>query len=175
MKYLITDYISGEGKDDYKSLGLYCYSLRHNEQNWNEIESIENHVLADLYGSIITTEKLKLSNTYPNNSIIFSDFAKENERVEKIEELNNSLKDYGIIDLSSDDNIDDEFYSMFESCENFEELDKMSPKEKRKFIIEHYEQVNDYKLISKGGRVYELIHIDTNLKRNSELDIDRVK
>lgn len=175
MRYLITDYINSDGKDDYKSLGLYCYSLRHNEQNWSEIESIENHVLANLYGSIITTEKLKLSNKYPNNTIIFSDFAKENEQVEQIEELNNSLKDYGTIDLSSDSNIDDEFYSIFESCENYDKLDKMDPKEKREFIIEHYEQVNDYQLINKGGNIYDLIHIDRDLKRDRNLEIDRTR
>jgi len=175
MKYFITEYINSEGKSNYKSLGLYCYSLRHNEDNWSEIESIENHVLANLYGSIITTEKLKLSDTYPNNFIDFNDFEKENEKVKNIEELNSTLKDCGIIDLSTELNISDEFDNLFEMCENFEELDKMNSKEKKDYIIKHYEQVNDYQLINKGGHRYQLIHIDNDLKKESELKDDRTR
>lgn len=175
MKYLITEYINSEGKENYKSLGLYCYSLRHNEDNWEEIESIENHVLANLYGSIITNEKLKISNTFPNNYIDYLDFAKENEKVKNIEELDEKLQDYGIIDLSNDINIEDEFYSIFESCENYEKLDKMDSKAKRDFIIEYYGQVDDYQLINKGGNIYDLIHINKDLKRNRDLEIDRTR
>lgn len=164
MKYLITDYINSEERNNYKRLGLYCYSLRHNEKDWNEIESIENHVLANLYGSIITTEKLRLSNTYPKNFINYKEFANENEEVESIEALNNILKDLGIIDLSSETNINDVFDNMFEMSENFEELDNMNSKEKLEFILNYYEQVSDYQLIDKGGYTYQLIHIDS--KRN---------
>lgn len=175
MKYLITEYVNIEGKENYKSLGLYCYSLRHNENNWEKIESIENHVLANLYGSIITTEKLKISNTFPNNYIDFIEFEKENEKVKNLEELDEKLQNYGTIDLSNDTNIEDEFYSIFESCENYDKLNEMNPKEKRNFIIEYYEQVNDYQLINKGGNIYDLIYINKDLKRDRGLKVDRTR
>ena len=73
--------------------------------------------------------------------------------------IDTSPIDGGIIDLSSDEKINDEFQFLFEDTENFEKLNQMTSKEKFDYFIEHYNIVNDYELIDKGGHVYQLFHI----------------
>ena len=170
MRYFITDYKNKEARESLKSLGLFCYSLRSEDNNWSEIATIENHVLVNLYGSIITNKELPIEKNYPNNFIDFKTFALENKKVNSLSELNNKLEEYGIIDLSNDENINDEFTYLFSSCENFKELKKMSPKEKYKYFIEHYKMVDDYELIDLGGHIYRLIHIKKELVKEKEME-----
>lgn len=170
MRYFITDYKNQEAKDDLRSLGLYCYSLRSTDNNWGEIATIENHVLINRYGSIITDEEIILGEKYPDDFINFDEFSLKNKKVNSICDLKDGLEDYGIIDLSDDKNIENEFMSLFEMCENFEELNKMSSKEKYDYFIEHYNSVNDYKLVHNGGHIYQLFHINNDIKKDMELE-----
>ena len=172
MKYFITDYKNQETKDALRSLGLYCYSLRSTDNNWGEIATIENHVLINRYGSIITNEEIILGNSYPDDFIDFNDFSLKNKKVNSISDLKDEIEDYGIINLSDNENIDVEFASLFESCENFEELNKMSFKEKYNYFIEHYNSVNDYSLIHNGGHIYQLFHINKEKIKDMELEND---
>ena len=169
MKYFITEYKNQEAKDSLRSLGLFCYSLRSDDNNWGEIASIEEHVLANLYGSIITNEEIKLGSQYPDNFIDFNEFALKNKKVNSLCDLKDNLEDYGTLDLSNDDNLNNEFSYLFSSCENFEELNKMSLKEKFDFFMEHYKNVNDYELIDLGGHIYQLIHINNEKIKEMEL------
>ena len=169
MKYFITEYKKQEAKDSLRSLGLFCYSLRSDDNNWGEIASIEEHVLANLYGSIITNEEIKLGSQYPDNFIDFNEFALKNKKVNSLCDLKDNLEDYGTLDLSNDDNLNNEFSYLFSSCENFEELNKMSSKEKFDFFMEHYKNVNDYELIDFGGHIYQLIHINNEKIKEMEL------
>lgn len=169
MKYFITEYKNQEAKDSLRSLGLFCYSLRSDDNNWGEIASIEEHVLANLYGSIITNEEIKLGSQYPDNFIDFNEFALKNKKVNSLCDLKDNLEDYGTLDLSNDDNLNNEFSYLFSSCENFEELNKMSSKEKFDFFMEHYKNVNDYELIDFGGHIYQLIHINNEKIKEMEL------
>lgn len=169
MKYFITEYKNQEAKDSLRSLGLFCYSLRSADNNWGEIASIEEHVLANLYGSIITNEEIKLGSQYPDNFIDFDEFALKNKKVNSLCDLKDNLEDYGTLDLSNDDNLNNEFSYLFSSCENFEELNKMTPKEKFDFFMEHYNNVNDYELIDLGGHIYQLIHINNEKIKDMEL------
>jgi len=159
MKYFITDYKNQEARDGFRSLGLYCYSLRSADNNWGEIATIENHVLINRYGSIITNKEIILGDKYPDDFIDFDEFALKNTKVNSICDLRSGLEDFGIIDLSSDEKINDEFRFLFEDTENFEKLNQMTSKEKFDYFIEHYNIVNDYELIDKGGHVYQLFHI----------------
>lgn len=172
MRYFITDYRNEQAKEDIRSLGLYCYSLRSADNNWGEIATIENHVLINRYGSIITDEEIFLGDTYPNDFIDFNEFAMKNKKVGSITDLREDLEDYGIIDLSDDKEIENEFISLFESSDDFEELDKMSSEEKYNYIIEHYNSVNDYELILNSGHIYQLFHINKDYKKEKELDND---
>ena len=169
MKYFITEYKNQEAKDSLRSLGLFCYSLRSDDNNWGEIASIEEHVLANLYGSIITNEEIKLGSQYPDNFTDFNEFALKNKKVNSLCDLKDNLEDYGTLDLSNDDNLNNEFSYLFSSCENFEELNKMSSKEKFDFFMEHYKNVNDYELIDLGGHIYQLIHINNEKIKEMEL------
>lgn len=170
MRYFITDYKNQDTKNDLRSLGLYCYSLRSADDNWSEIATIENHVLINRYGSIITDEEIKLGDKYPDDFIDFNEFSLKHKKVDSICKLKDGLEDYGIIDLSDNENIENEFTSLFEMSENFEYLDKMSPSEKFDYFIKHYSSVNDYKLIHNGGHIYQLFHINNDIKKEMELE-----
>lgn len=169
MKYFITEYKNEEAKKDLNSLGLFCYSLRSRDNSWSEIDTIEEHIIINLYGSIITNEEIKLGKNYPDNFIDFKEFSLNNTKVNSICELKDGLEDYGIIDLSDEENINNEFASLFEMCENFEELDKMGLKEKFDYYIEHYNSVSDYKLVDNGGHTYQLFHISETKTKDMEL------
>ena len=172
MKYFITDYKNEESKKSLRSIGLYCYSLRSADDDWGKIASIENHVLVNLYGSIITNEEIKLGSHYPNDFIDFEEFSLKNKKVNSLCELRNDLEDYGVIDLSDEENINNEFYALFEPCENFEELNKMGILEKYNFFINHYKTVSDYELIDLGGHIYQLIHINKDKKKDLDISND---
>lgn len=171
MKYFITEYKNQEARDTLHSLGLFCYSLRSADDNWGKIETIENYVLINRYGTIITTENLKLGDKYPDDFIDFDEFALENTKVSSINELKEEISDYGVVDLSNDENIENEFASLFEHCDNYEELNKMPTKDKFNYFIEHYDNVNDYVLVANGNHIYQLLHIDLEKNKNKEMDL----
>jgi len=156
MRYFVTDYKNREAREDLKTLGLYCYSLRNKADDWGEIATIENNVLINLYGSIITDKEIKLGETYPNDFISFDSFSKENTKVNSICELKDNLIEEKVVDLSEDDKILDIFDELFELEDNFEQLDEMSPNEKLSHILKYYKLKEDEWLITNGGRIYTL-------------------
>lgn len=156
MKYFITEYKTQEAKNDLRLLGLFCYSLRSSETNWSEIETIEEHVLINLYGSIITDEEIKLGEHYPDNFLDFLEFSSHNTKVNSLCDLKNGIEDYGILDLSESDLIDKEYQKLFSLSNDFTEK---TSKEKFNSIIEYYNSLDDFSLINNGGQIYQLIHL----------------
>lgn len=159
MKYFITEYKSQEAKDNLRLLGLFCYSLRSSENNWSEIATIEEHVLINRYGSIITDEEIKLGTHYPENFIDFLEFSLQNTKVNSLCDLKNGLEDYGILDLSEIEVIDTEFNKIISISKSSTESGEKTSQEKFDYIIEHYNSLEDFKLINNGGHIYQLIHI----------------
>lgn len=158
MKYFITEYKNNETKDSLRTLGLYCYSLR-TANGWNEIATIENNVLINLYGSIITNEEIKLGEEYPNDFIDYKEFILNNEKVDSIFELKDNLVDKGKIDLSDDKFINKKFSVLFRKKRNYQKLKKMKPKTKLKYIEKYFNNTDDYRLIDFGGHIYQLFYI----------------
>lgn len=164
MKYFITEYKTQEAKNDLHSLGLFCYSLRSAENNWGEISTIEEHVLINRYGSIITDEEIKLGTHYPENFLDFLEFSSHNTKVNSLCDLKNGLEDYGILDLSEKEVIDTEYNKLFSKTKDFTESIEKTSQEKFNSIIEYYNSLDDFHLIDNGGHIYQLIHI---IKENS--------
>lgn len=156
MKYFITDFKNRETCEDLKKIGLYCYSLRSKENDWSEISTIENNVLINLYGSIITNQEIKLGDKYPTDFISFDTFAKHNDKVNNLCELRDGLKEERVIDLSSEDKIVNEFDNLFELEENFDELDELNCEEKFDYIISYYKKQKNKWLVTNGSHVFTL-------------------
>lgn len=162
MRYFVTDFKNREAREDLKGLGLFCYSLRSKDGDWSEIATIENNVLINLYGSIITNQEIKLGDKYPDDFISFDIFAKENTQVSSLCELIDGLVEDKTIDLSTEDKILHEFDSMFEMEENFEEMDGMPLEQKLNYIITHYKNIANVWLINNGSRLYTLYTLKEN-------------
>lgn len=52
-----------DGRLDKTTLpaGIYCYDIRHSDNDWGKPCTLENHVLVNFFGSIITKEPISLS------------------------------------------------------------------------------------------------------------------
>ena len=162
MRYFVTSFKNKEAREDLKSLGLFCYSLRSKDGDWSTIATIENNVLINLYGSIITNQEIKLGDKYPDDFISFDTFAKENTQVSSVCELIDGLMEDKTIDLSTEDKILHEFDSMFEMAENFEEMDSMPLKQKLDYIINSYKNISNVWLVNNGSRLYTLYTLKEN-------------
>lgn len=158
MKYYVTDTKSYNEKQELLKLGLYCYDLRDSDFG-NDIASIEKSVLINRVGSIITDKSLYFGKA-PNDYIDYNIFTLENKSVESIEELLVSKIYLTTIKLDSDENINNEFDFLFSECENYKEIEKLDPQEKKKYIIDHYEDVSDYDLLNINDNEYKLYRID---------------
>lgn len=99
MKYLITNHKDEKERKEIEDIGLYCYDLRLSDLG-NEIATIEKRVLVNRVGSIITNEKIKLGDKFPDDFIDYEEFTSNNTSVDTIEEL---LSDFRTRQL--DDNI----------------------------------------------------------------------
>lgn len=164
MKYFITDYLTKQAKNSLKRLGLFCYDLRDCDDNPRNFATIENVVIVNRGGSIITNEKLQLGNEYPTDFIDFKEFSVSNEEVSTITELSSKIKKSEVLDLYNAEDINLEFYDLFCDDGNFEELNKMSFIEKRNYIINYYDNSNDIILIEKGSFMYNKITLGNNDK-----------
>lgn len=166
MRYYITNYVNDQTKNEFRKIGLYCYALRSKESDWQDIGTIENHVLVRRYGSIITNEDLLLGNEYPNDFLDFDRFSLENERVNSIAELKIDLEDKGKLDLSDEKLITRKFYNLFRKEKNYVKKRKLTPNIKLKYILNYYNLVKKYTVIDLGGHVYQLFNIknDNNEK-----------
>lgn len=168
MKYYITNYMNQEARTDLKHLGLYCYSLRSKEDKWDDIATIENNVLVNLYGSIITNEEIELGRSYPNDFLNFNEFESKNEKVDSIAELRDDLEFVRKVNLSNDEVIEEEFFKTFEDYDNYEELEKLTIKKKFRYIVKHYDMLVDYQLVEMGGHNFELYHIKMDNKGDNK-------
>lgn len=164
MRYFITEYKTQEAKNNLHSLGLFCYSLRSSENNWSEIATIEEYVLINRYGSIITDEEIKLGTHYPDNFLDFLEFSSHNTKVNSLCDLKNELEDYGILDLSEKEAIDTEYNKLFSISKDFNESAEKTSQEKFSSIMEYYNSLDDIQLIDNSGHIYQIIHI---IKENS--------
>lgn len=160
MRYFITNYQNQTAKDDLHSLGLFCYSLRSADDDWSEIATIEEYVLVNRYGSIITNEAIHFQKQYPDNFIDFKEFELENQRVSSICDLKDGLKKGETIDLSSKENIDQKFNQLFDVECNPDEYEKKDTTDKLMDIIQYYSHDKNYHLLNKGGNVYQLYHLE---------------
>ncbi|MDO5571838.1 MAG: hypothetical protein Q4F97_10315 [Bacteroidales bacterium] len=158
MKYLVTEYKDKKEKEQLLKKGLYCYDLRDSDFG-NGIASIEPNVLVNRVGSIITDKSIYFA-PGPDDFVDYDTFVLENKQVESIKELLVSKMALTKIKLDTEDNIIQEFDFMFSACENYDEIDKLTSKEKKDFIIDHYQDVNDYDLMSIDDMVYQLYSID---------------
>lgn len=84
IKYYITHTLSRDEKEEYFNKGLYAYDLRDSDFG-GDIATIEPRVIINRVGSIITNKKLDFSKEH--DYIDYEDFTKNNQPVDKIEEL----------------------------------------------------------------------------------------
>lgn len=158
MKYFITDYKNRQEKEQLNSMGLYVYDLRNYDEEWDHIFSIEENVLVNRYGSIITSKPLKLKKEYPNNFILYEDFSKENIKVKSIEELGIGIKSLNIIDFSNEEQINTLFLNLFPRSS----LNNKTLRFKINKIKKYYESNNNYKLVRKREDIYQIYYKDTS-------------
>ena len=85
MNYLITNHKNSEEKQEVINKGLFCYDLRYSDDG-SEIATIEESVLVNRVGSIITDEKLNFQKN-PYDFVDFRKFIEENNEVDTFEEL----------------------------------------------------------------------------------------
>ena len=161
MLYFITEYKNQEARDTLRDLGLYCYSLRSSEDDWQEISTIENLVLVNRYGSIITNEEIILGEQYPQDFLDFSLFSLKNTKVNSISDLLENLEELGNLDLSSDEKI-------MQELQNFKKVDlkkvqSLNYNEKLNFIIEKYKKDFNTYLISNGNHIYQQLFFDNSM------------
>lgn len=159
MKYFITEYKNQNEKNELKRLGLYCYDIRQSDFG-GEYAGIEKNVLVNRAGSIITDKSIYLTDSYPSNYIDFDIFASENQEVHSLDELLISKIYLTTLKLDSDNRVDAEFDFLFSDCENYLEINMLPSKEKRDYILDHYEDVGDYDLVDIGNQEYKLYRID---------------
>lgn len=86
MKYYETHILSEEERKKYEQKGLYCYDLRDSDFG-GDIASIERRVIVNRIGSMITNEKIKMGDKYPDNYVDYEDFISKNENVNTIDKL----------------------------------------------------------------------------------------
>ena len=150
MKYFITDTKSKEEKYSWNKLGIYCYDLRYLDDHWTEIYSIENLVIVNHYGCLLTNEEIKLGKEYPNDFMLFEEFKK-------------NIEDYGVIDLSNEEMIDYELLVRMKlTKKDFKLIKKKSLKAQEKYICNYYHSNADFVLIHKYDSVYQIIHLLRN-------------
>lgn len=166
MKYYVVGHKDQKEKEELLQRGLYCYDLRDSDFG-NGIANIEPNVLVNRVGSIITDKSIYFP-PKPNDFIDYDTFVLENTQVESIEELLVSKAFLINIKLDTDDNITQKFDSLFSNCENYNEIDKLSSQEKKDYIIDHYQDVNDYDLMDVDNKTYRLYRIDYSMKLEKE-------
>lgn len=166
MKYLITSYKKDTEKKEIENKGLYCYDLRQDNEE-EKIATIEQNVLVNRIGSIITDEELEFNNQRNCNDFIdFDEFSIKNVEVETIEQLleteekineNICKDDKCIIEIGKRNN---------DKVALVEHQFRDGTKE---YIIAFHYEVNDKKLEWGYGYYY-----GNNLKKAKE-DFERVK
>ena len=83
MKYLITHSLNKDERLIYEMSGLFCYELRDSDFG-NDIASIEEKVIVNNVGSLLTDEKIDMGK---NGFVDYNEFCLKNEQVFKIKEL----------------------------------------------------------------------------------------
>jgi len=86
MKYLITDVLSKEERQEYENKGLYCYDLRDSDDG-RDIATIEKRVVVNRVGSMITNKEIKLGDKPNNDYVDYNEFVSHNKSVNTVNEL----------------------------------------------------------------------------------------
>ncbi len=154
MLYFITDYKNKIEKYELEKLGVFCYDLRHSKESWNDIVTIENNVLIDRYGCLITNEKLVIGNKYPDDYLDFKEFAIKNNKVNHFEDLKCGWKEKMLLDFSDKNNLRIIMETLFSKVVYDEAFFDLSNEEKIKEISKEYDST--YKIIYKDVDLYQL-------------------
>ena len=154
MLYFITDYKNKIEKYELEKLGVFCYDLRHSKESWNDIVTIENNVLIDRYGCLITNEKLVIGNKYPDDYLDFKEFAAKNNKVNHFEDLKCGWKEKMLLDFSDKNNLRIIMETLFSKVVYDEAFFDLSNEEKIKEISKEYNST--YKIIYKDVDLYQL-------------------
>lgn len=153
MLYFITDYKNKIEKYELEKLGVFCYDLRHSKESWNDIITIENNVLIDRYGCLITNEKLVIGNKYPDDYLDFKEFATKNNKVNHFEDLKCGWKEKMLLDFSDKNNLRIIMETLFSKVVYDEAFFDLSNEEKIKEISKEYDST--YKIIYKDIDLYQ--------------------
>lgn len=154
MLYFITDYKNKIEKYELEKLGVFCYDLRHSKESWNDITTIENNVLIDRYGCLITNEKLEIGNKYPNDYLDFKEFAIKNNKVNHFEDLKCGWKEKLLLDFSDKNNLKIVMETLFSKVDIGDTFYELSNEEKIQKILKEYNST--YRIIYKNIDLYQL-------------------
>jgi len=102
MKYLITDVLSKEERQEYENKGLYCYDLRDSDDG-RDIATIEKRVVVNRVGSMITNEEIKFEDK--DNWVDYNTFTSQNESVDRVEDLISNDKEVNQINFNDEKEI----------------------------------------------------------------------
>lgn len=133
MRYSIEPHMDKKERDKIRKKGLYCYDIRQADIGGG-YATIERNVVVNRAGTIVTDKEIYLGNNSTNNYINFEVFALENEEVGGVEEVLKSKDFLVTIKLDSDERIIREFDFLFSDCENYDEINILSPKEKKNLL-----------------------------------------
>lgn len=139
MKYFVTNKLEEVKINELREKGLYVYNLK----DGKKIISI-----------IVTDRKIKKSN------FSYKSFYKNNTEVCFIDDLLISKKLLIELKLDTSVNVHREFDFLFSESDNYIYLDRMTAKQKKEYIINHYDNSKDYDLVSVDNKSYRLYRID---------------
>ena len=139
MKYFVTNKLEEVKISELREKGLYVYNLK----DGKKIISI-----------IVTDRKIKKDN------FSYKSFYKNNTEVFFIDDLLISKKLLIELKLDTSVNIHREFDFLFSESDNYVYLDRMTAKQKKEYIINHYDNSKDYDLVSVDNKSYRLYRID---------------
>ena len=135
MKYLITNKLKEFDIRDLRNKGLYVHNLKEGRK---------------IISCIITDRKINKDN------FSYKNFYGNNIEVCFIEDLLVSKKFLIEFKLDTSVNVHREFDFLFSEHEKYLILDRMTAKQKKDYIINYYENSDDYDLVSVDNKVYRL-------------------
>ena len=139
MKYFVTNKLEEVKINELKEKGLYVYILKEGKK---------------IISIIVTDRKIKKDN------FSYKRFYKNNTEVCFIDDLLISKKLLIELKLDTSVNVHREFDFLFSESDNYIYLDRMTAKQKKEYIINHYDNSKDYDLVSVDNKSYRLYRID---------------
>ncbi len=184
MKYLVTSHKDTKEKEKIQKKGLYCYDLRGCDDGVG-IATIEENVLVNRVGSIITNERIEFQE---NDFIDYDFFEKVNENVGTVKELLSSKNQ------NRSRKLDNNMYVMDLGYRNKQPValvEKTTEYGKEYIIAFNYEITdnkiqwgygyyygidikkaqNDFKNVLSGGNLSDTFEDNTNITKINEITI----